>query len=460
MFLSLSSIWIDRAARQRQELPLDDLLESIPLRGVIVPIIVTEEPGPEGQPYKLLAGERRLTASQKLGLPEIPVRLLKDLPLVEQQVIELEENVRRRDLTWQERVKAYKAIHQTLKSSRPEWTQEKTASHIGMAPWRFSRFMRVAKDIDRPEILKAESFERAFNYLSREDDRLAEDAVSTILTAFHESEPDLPFEDPVPVPQGEISPIPIPAPPPKPLVTPSETSILQESFLTFAPNYSGQPFNFIHCDFPYGTNVFGGKWSGRQSWSAYEDTPDIYFELIRALCSNLDRLMAHSGHLMFWLSADITIQARTIELFGQLAPSLAFSTFPLTWVKSDNVGIVPDPKREPRRITETALVASRDDRLIIRPVANAISAPTSKEHHPHTKPEPVLKHFFQMFVDPHTRMLDPTSGGGSSLRAAEALGASHVLGLEIDQTYVENSRKALHSFRVLRKMSEMQKEQN
>lgn len=58
-----------------------------------------------------------------------------------------------------------------------------------------------------------------------------------------------------------------------------------------------------------------------------------------------------------------------------------------------------------------------------------------------------------MFVDNNTRMLDPTCGGGSALRVAESLGAEHVLGLEINDEYVANARRALHSFRVHRKAS-------
>ena len=84
--IALKDIWIDRASRQRKEIIIDDLLESIPLRGVLVPIIVTSEQGPAGQPYKLIAGERRFTASRKLGLPEIPARLLADLDPIEQRL--------------------------------------------------------------------------------------------------------------------------------------------------------------------------------------------------------------------------------------------------------------------------------------------------------------------------------------------------------------------------------------
>lgn len=100
--IALKDIWIDRASRQRKEIIIDDLLESIPLRGVLVPIIVTSEQGPAGQPYKLIAGERRFTASRKLGLPKIPARLLADLDPIEQRLVELEENLRRKDLGWQD----------------------------------------------------------------------------------------------------------------------------------------------------------------------------------------------------------------------------------------------------------------------------------------------------------------------------------------------------------------------
>jgi len=43
----------------------------------------------------------------------------------------------------------------------------------------------------------------------------------------------------------------------------------------------------------------------------------------------------------------------------------------------------------------------------------------------------------QMFVDENTTLLDPTCGSGSALRAAESLGARHVLGLEKDEEYAK-----------------------
>jgi len=139
-----------------------------------------------------------------------------------------------------------------------------------------------------------------------------------------------------------------------------------------------------------------------------------------------------------------------MEFFRERAPSLTFIPVPLTWMKTDNKGILPDPKRGPRQITETALMASRGDRHIIRAVSNAYGAPTTKENHQSEKPEPMLRHFFQMFVDENTRMFDPTCGSGSALRAAESLGAKQVLGLEINPDYAEAARIALRKSRNLR----------
>ena len=476
MDISLKDIWIDRGSRQRKEIHIEDLLESIPRNGVLVPIIVVAEQGPGNQPYKLIAGERRYTASRQLDLADIPARLLGDLSPIEQRVVELEENLRRKDLGWQDQCIAMASIHEVLCQQNGEtWNYTKTSENLGYSPTWVQRCCRVAKELHRDNVRSMESATRAYNFISREDERVAADAVSNLLHSASEAANDAldgasgsnPLDDLLDDPTGPENPgkgAPVAAPVRTarnaPLITPAEQSILQESFLDWAPAYRGEPFNLIHCDFPYGVNVFGGAWSGKKTTSGYDDSADVYVKLIECLCANLDRVMAHSGHLVFWLSGDIKIQAKTLEMFADLAPGLAFCNFPLVWVKSDNVGIVPDPKREPRRIYETALIASREDRLLVKPVSNAIASPTNKEHHPHTKPEPVLKHFLQMFVDSNTRFLDQTCGGGSSLRAAEALGADHVIGLEINDEYVANARRALNHSRVLRKASSMQKEQN
>lgn len=183
MEILLKDIWIDRATRQRKEIVIDDLIESIPRHGVLVPIIVVKEEGPAGQPYKLLAGERRYTASRKIGNTTIPTRLLSDLSPFEQRIVELEENMRRKDLGWQDQCLAMASLHDVLtkQAGSIEWSFTKTADHLGYSAAWVQRCCRVAKELHRENVRNMESATRAYNFISREDERVASDAISNIL---------------------------------------------------------------------------------------------------------------------------------------------------------------------------------------------------------------------------------------------------------------------------------------
>ena len=79
--------------RRREELgDLDALAESIKKYGLIEPIVVDQD-------GNLVAGQRRLLAAEKVGLKDVPVRLYEDLSLEQRLGIELEENIRRKELT-------------------------------------------------------------------------------------------------------------------------------------------------------------------------------------------------------------------------------------------------------------------------------------------------------------------------------------------------------------------------
>jgi len=65
----------------------------------------------------------------------------------------------------------------------------------------------------------------------------------------------------------------------------------------------------------------------------------------------------------------------------------------------------------------------------------------------------MLRHFMEMFVDENTTLLDPTCGSASALRAAESLGARHVLGLEKDEEYAKGAIRRNAQFPYMRKVS-------
>jgi|SRR6516225_221832 ParB/RepB/Spo0J family partition protein len=427
--------------RQRSDLDtahsrgIGSLEDSIRTRGLINPITIDQD-------YNLIAGGRRLAACKKLGHPSILCRFIEDLDLIERQIIELEENVKRSDLSWRDQVRAVKRLHDLHCEERETWTQRDTADAVGLAYGTVSQILRVAEDLDHPRIEHANSCEQAYNGLKLIDQRRHETVLSSVRDAARHVMTRLHM---VASADGtthlkEMDPLPTRAEPPP--------SLLNANFLEWAPAYSGPRFNFIHCDFPYGIEFNKGPQGGRDKDARYSDTADVYWTLLECLCTNLDHLMATSAHLMFWFSMEHYTE--TLAYFAARAPSLQFLRQPLVWTKSDNVGILADPRRRPRNTYETCLMAAREDRPIVKSVANWYSAPTDKRYHPSTKPEPMLRHFMQMFVDGTTRLLDPTCGSGAALRAAESLDAHQVLGLELDLEYYESALIALKSFRTMR----------
>ena len=85
---------------------LEELAQSIRQQGVITPITVRQMP--DGS-YQLIAGERRMRASQLAGLKEIPayVRVATDTQMMEMALV---ENIQRADLNAMEVALGYKAL--------------------------------------------------------------------------------------------------------------------------------------------------------------------------------------------------------------------------------------------------------------------------------------------------------------------------------------------------------------
>ena len=189
-----------------------------------------------------------------------------------------------------------------------------------------------------------------------------------------------------------------------------------------------------------------------QPLGTYDDGEEVMWEIMNAFAKNLDKIMAPQAHMMLWHSPKFAAEIR--EFLAKNCPDLWVQDIPLVWLKSDNKGIVADVQRRPRNITEFAFLISRGDRKLLKAVANGYAAPTSRVIHQSEKPIPVLKHFFQMIVDEHTRMLDPTSGSGNALVAADEFNAGRMLGIELSPEYYERSVQAWKKYKTLKEASE------
>lgn len=404
--LPISSILVNRAERQRKELPnVDILADSINRLGLIHPIVVRRDD------CSLVAGERRLEACRSLGWTNITIQFLDELDPLVVHAIELEENIKREQLPWQDECRAIAEYHALRAGEEPEWSMEKTAEALGISKQVVSEKIKVADELRSGNKLVSEAprLSTARGIVRRAESRRAETEIASIGAPKAEHE--------------------------EPLAGP----IINADFNAWAPTYSGPKFNFVHCDFPYGINADKFNQGAAATHGGYNDSEKTYWTLCTSLISNMDRLCTPSCHFMFWFS--MHYYHETLDFFHRNS-DIRFDPFPLIWTKSDNIGILPDPERGPRRIYETALFGSRGDRKIVRSTSNADFSPSDRSEHMSIKPEAMLRKFFQMFVDQSTVYLDPTCGSGSSVRAARSLGAAHVVGLEVNSEFAERANQA------------------
>ena len=106
---------------------LNELAASIKEHGVFQPIIV--KPSIKG--YEIIAGERRVKASEMAGLDEIPA-IIRDFNDTQMMEIALLENLQRENLTAIEEATAYKKLQETLSLTQDDLAKRlgKSRSHI------------------------------------------------------------------------------------------------------------------------------------------------------------------------------------------------------------------------------------------------------------------------------------------------------------------------------------------
>lgn len=483
----LDRITVLRDNRQRKTVETEDLQKSLQQIGLINPIVVRQEE----DRIILVAGERRLTAFRVLNAKghsafnTIPVRFAEDLTQIEAAIIELEENIKRRDLPWQDLVQAVAKLHGLHTDSEPDWSQAKTAQALSLTEGTISMYLKVEPHMEDSRISGCTTVRNAYDVLERRTTRTRIASMTQLLEGDDEEEEEFEdeeeefvsprgnkypgmltaadvdeymrsgtgaFADSLEKTGGDPTKTPIPITiygngdgKPKLKVPASPLNlaedILHGSFLEWAPTYSRRRFDFIHCDFPYGMKELGPQMQGNEH-EYYEDSPEIYLALLDCLCENLNKIMTNTGWIIFWYAERMAQATREVIKFK--APSLVVQTHPLIWLHSDNSGISPDYRRRPRHIYDTALLISRgEDAQLIKMKSDAYACHTDHKLHPSTKPEPMLRYFFDMVVDNNTHVLDPTCGSGAALRAAESLGAAKVLGIEKDWNYCETARGAL-----------------
>lgn len=137
---------ITENARMREDYgDLTDLKESLENVGLLQAIGLRER----GDLLEVIWGGRRLRAAKELGWTEIEARIMRCDEDYDMREMELEENIRRKDMTWQEQVGSLYEIHRLKKMRNAKvgekWGFRETGKLLGVSLGNVAYSIEAAK---------------------------------------------------------------------------------------------------------------------------------------------------------------------------------------------------------------------------------------------------------------------------------------------------------------------------
>jgi len=399
----------DRQRKEFDEKAIQDLATSIERVGLLNPIIVTRDAG--SSLIYLVAGERRLRALDLLDTlgtryrhasatyeaSDVPVIHFNDLDELAREEIELEENVAREDLTWQERVAAIARLDTLRKKRDSTHTTSDTAREVfgdpEAAPASVTttyRALALAKAAaSDPEIAGAKSEKEAYKLLTRKEER--------------QRYADLAIASPVQTAE-------------------ERHRLVHGDCLDWMRAQPASQFQIILTDPPYGmgADTFGdaaGKLQGIEHH--YDDSSDATQKLLAAWFPESYRLAAPEAFLFLWCDIDLF---PWLKLQAALAGWKPHRT-PFINIKREG-GRVPWPASGPRRCYELCLYATKGEATSRSIVRDVFESTLGERNYGHGAQKPVeaYEYLLRFVARPGDRALDTFAGTGTLLDAAERVG--------------------------------------
>lgn len=407
----------DRQRREFDPEALEELGTSIQKLGLLHPLVVRESG--EGK-YRLVAGERRLRAitqiydlwedvircdNETVPFRHVPCLSLGDLSPLDAEEAELDENLRRKDLTWQEHAAALKRLGQLRIAQEEQKTGDRPSTSesvtklatevLGRSDGAFRDQIRkeliVADHLDNPEVAKAPTVAEAFKILKQQEQRTKNEALAKEVGASMDSD----FHT---ILQGD-----------------------SRDLLPLSTYY--QRFDVICSDPPYGMNAHQfGDAAGRMSAGSgithqYDDSYENWQFLMTALIPRLFECAKPQAHMYLFCDFD---RFHELKAMCQAAGWYVFRT-PLVYFKTGG-GRVPLPEMGPRRCYELVLYAVKGKKPVTHIYPDVIQAGAdSQESHGAQKSVAVFQNLLQRSCNPGDLVLDPCAGTGTVALAAHNL---------------------------------------
>lgn len=368
----------------------------------------------------LVSGERRLRAladiaalggspkyaGKPLELGFAPVILIKDLSELEAEEAELDENMRRVDLTWQEKISALArlealrtkqaAVGLALLPTVTSLAQETRGYSEGRAIQETRKELLLAKHLDKPEVKNAKNLDDAFKALKRVEKAERAAALAESVGASYSSD---------------------------------SLRIYNESCIDWMAACPPRTFDVILSDPPYGmgADTFGDSGGLAPGAHAYLDSLEHWRTLMDEFLPETFRITKDQAHM--YLFCDIE-RFPELKASAELCGWQVFRT-PLIWFKPAGFR-APWPEHGPQRKYETILYAIKGGKTTLRLGGDVIEAsPDAQLGHSAQKPVALYADLLSRSASPGDCVFDPFCGSGPIFPAAFASSIT-AFGCEID----------------------------
>ena len=422
-------------ARHREEYnKIEDLKRSIvETKGLIQSLMVF--PRSDGR-YTLVAGGRRYTALKSIKdtgtspsaggevltlkdiypNEEVPCILVPDgATQADLDIMELEENVQREDLTPMELAKARYKIHSLLIDKHgKEWSQRDTARHLGLSHTQIQDDVKLAEMADAlPMLEKAKTKKEAQMMMTRALNAFEREA---IVSTIEERER-----------KGTID---------------QRKKELNDRYVVgdwfkWKKNLGEGEFDMVEVDPPFGIDLQKAKKVKDEGASGLDEYNEwdvrSYIDKIDIVVKDAWKLLKKNGWLVFWFAPH--------PWFGKVWEVISSHGFrgvalPGVWVK--NGGQTMQPDLYLGHATEYFFYARKGEAVIVKKGRTNVfeypNVPPDRKSHPTTKPIALMEDIYSTFIKPGDRIVIPFLGSGWGILAADNL-KMKALGCDLGQDY-------------------------
>ena len=394
---------IDIPERFRMEYgDLKELAQSIDKYGLLQPLVLTKV---EGKPT-LVAGMRRFLAMTQLKWESCPVYWLEELNELQRREIELEENIKRKQFTWQEEVKAKEELVKLRQANRaslwgPSKVQKSVADELHESDSTLGRDLELAQAMDKyPQLKLEESKTAAYKKMKQLKEKEVLEKFAQLVS-------------------GETE----------------KARLWCGDCVEELKKLKDGEINLVVTDPPWGVDYNSEeKQGGYIDDKKYDDSYRTAFGLVERVLPEVDRVTSPGSHLYFFCATRFL--GDTVSL---LSKRFHVSPIPLVWWKRQAFNSNPLINFAPDY--ETILFCRKGSRNLNKPSRSVFDIPVpSNKVHPNQKPVDLIKQLIDLSSVPGEVVLDPFAGSGVAVKAALELGRK-VVAIELNVEFYNHMLK-------------------